>query len=190
MFLTMQDSWGDADPSGKPLIQSVFSWLEWDQTNQHPLRKKELWVGFSCDKNEELPMGGGSSCYQPVAKESDWSILDVTDWSPSKVVFLFFFFKGPLPNRFHIQSALWIKRREIQEWEALLQAALEKQVERPKITNYYELKTMAAAKRLGLMLQQWQFYLYMGDIFTLKAAQRRLFLLGNIFSQLALQLHS
>lgn len=105
-------------------------------------------------------MGRGLSCYQPVVKESDWSILDVTDRefvrSPSKiVVFCFVFFKGPLPfpNRFHIQSALWIKRREIQELEALRQAALEKQGERPKITNYYELKTMAAAKRLGLMLQ-------------------------------------
>lgn len=129
MFFSMQDSWGGADPSGKPLIRSDFSWFEWDQANQRPLRKKELWVGFSSDQSEKLPMGEGSSCYQPVVKECDWFILDVTDRefarSPSKVFFVCFFgvflVKGPLPfpNRFHIQPALWIKRREIQEWEAL-----------------------------------------------------------------------
>lgn len=67
----------------------------------------------------------------------------------------------------------------MQEWEALRQAALEKQGERPKITNYYELKTMAAAKRLGLMLQQWQFYLYMGGIFHIKSSTKDAFLAGK-----------
>lgn len=91
-FFNMQDSWGDADPSGKPLIWSDFSWLEWDQANQRPLRKKEPWVGFSSDESEKLPMGGGTRCYQPAVKESDWFILDVTDREFVRSPFKVFFF--------------------------------------------------------------------------------------------------